>query len=194
QRPIVIPDAQLGPFPEVTRRLGNRTVVNLPMSVVDHPLGLMGCGTFDAEGVVEISETTLQYLVQLSNIVSVALARLVLIKRDKERSELERRLAQRHRLESLGLLAGGVAHDFNNLLTVIRMSAEELGNGQLSAEQRADLELIRDSERSASKLTQKLLLLGRKQPLMAESLDINEIVFAFNRLLGRLLPANVEID
>src|SRR6185295_2746777 len=51
-----------------------------------------------------------------------------------------------------------------------------------------------DSERSASKLTQKLLLLGRKQPLLAESLDINEIVFAFNRLLGRLLPANVEID
>ncbi|HEU4577910.1 MAG TPA: ATP-binding protein [Polyangiaceae bacterium] len=194
QRPIVIPDAQLGPYPEVTRRLGNRTVVNLPMSVVDHPLGIIGCGTFDAEGVVEISEAALHYLVQLSNIVSVALARLVLIKRDQERSELQRRLAQRHRLESLGLLAGGVAHDFNNLLTVIRMSAEELGNEPLSAAQRADLQLIRDSERSASKLTQKLLLLGRKQPLMAESLDINEIVFAFNRLLGRLLPANVEID
>jgi signal transduction histidine kinase/ActR/RegA family two-component response regulator len=194
QRPIVIADAQLGPYPEVTRRLGNRTVVNLPMSVVDHPLGLIGCGTFDAEGVVEISDTALQYLVQLSNIVSVALARLVLLKRDKERSELERRLAQRHRLESLGLLAGGVAHDFNNLLTVIRMSAEELGNEPLSAAQRADLELIRDSERSASKLTQKLLVLGRKQPLMTESLDINEIVFAFNRLLGRLLPATIEID
>jgi signal transduction histidine kinase/CheY-like chemotaxis protein len=194
QRPIVIADAQLGPFPEVTRRLGNRTVVNLPMSVVDHPLGLIGCGTFDEEGVVEISETALHYLVQLSNIVSVALARLVLLKRDKERSELERRLAQRHRLESLGLLAGGVAHDFNNLLTVIRMSAEELGNEPLSAAQRADLQLIRDSERSATKLTQKLLVLGRKQPLLTESLDINELVFAFNRLLGRLLPANIEID
>ena len=194
QRPIVIADAQLGPYPEVTRRLGNRTVVNLPMSVVDHPLGLIGCGTFDAEGVVEISATALQYLVQMSNIVSVALARLVLIRRDKERSELERRLAQRHRLESLGLLAGGVAHDFNNLLTVIRMSAEELGHEPLSAAQRADLQLIRDSERSASKLTQKLLVLGRKQPLSTESLDINEIVFAFSRLLGRLLPANIEID
>jgi signal transduction histidine kinase/CheY-like chemotaxis protein len=194
QRPIVIPDTQLGPYPEVTRRLGNRTVVNLPMSVVDHSLGLLGCGSFDAEGVVEIDDAAVHYLIQLSNITSVALARLVLRKRDNERSALERRLAQRHRLESLGLLAGGVAHDFNNLLTVIRMSGEELGSGPLSTAQRADLDLIRDAERSASKLTQKLLVLGRKQTLVTESLDINDVVIAFNRLLGRLLPANIEID
>jgi signal transduction histidine kinase/ActR/RegA family two-component response regulator len=194
QRPIFIADAQLGPYPEVTRRLGNRTVINLPMGVVDHALGVLGCGTFDAEGVVDLSEATTQYLIQLSNITSIALARLVLRKRDSERSALERRLAQRHRLESLGLLAGGIAHDFNNLLTVIRMSAEELGRDSLTAAQRADLELIGDSERSASKLTQKLLVLGRKQALAMESLDINDVVNSFNRLLSRLLPANIEID
>jgi signal transduction histidine kinase/ActR/RegA family two-component response regulator len=194
QRPIFIPDAQLGPFPEVTRRLGNRTVVNLPMGVVDHSLGILGCGSFDQEGVVELTEPVQQYLIQLSNITSIALARIVLRRRDNERAALERRLAQRQRLESLGLLAGGIAHDFNNLLTVIRMSSEELARGPLTAPQRADLELIRDSERSASKLTQKLLVLGRKQALVKDSVDINEIVISFNRLLSRLLPASIEID
>ena len=194
EMPVVIPDAQLGPFPEVTRLLGNRTVVNMPMTVVDHPLGLLGCGTFGDEGVVDVTPSVLSYLVQLANMTSVALARLVLRKRDAARAELERRLAQRHRLESLGLLAGGVAHDFNNLLLVIRMSAEVLGAGPLSEEQRADLQLIKDSELSASKLTQTLLTLGRKQPLSIQSLNINEVVIAFNQLLARLLPASIEID
>ena len=53
--------------------------------------------------------------VQLANIVSVAVARLVLRSRDAERVLLQAQLSQRQRLQDLGLLAGGVAHDFNNL-------------------------------------------------------------------------------
>ena len=191
---VVIADAQAGPFPEVTRRLGNRTVVNMPMSVVDQALGILGCGTFGDEGVVAIDDEATAYLGQLANVTSVALAGMIMRRREQSRLELHSRLAQRQRLESLGLLAGGVAHDFNNLLTVIKVSAEFVLDGELTPEQRADMRLILDANESARQLTRKLLTLGRKAPPSMEIVDINVVVTAFTKLVRRVLPASLRID
>ncbi|MES1204463.1 MAG: ATP-binding protein [Pseudomonadota bacterium] len=195
EAPIVIPDAQLVEGnPEVAQRLQNRTVVNMPMGVVEHALGVLGCGTFGDEGVVAIGDEELEYLVQIANASSVAVARLILKARDAARVHLQSQLAQRQRLESLGLLAGGVAHDFNNLLTVIRASVDFVKAGPLTAVQRDDLQLIADAEKSATHLTKKLLVLGRQETPSFESADINAVVQDFLRLLERVIPAHIQTD
>ena len=195
QGPIVIDDAtKVEGNPDVARRLGNRTVVNMPIGVVEHALGLLGGGTFGDEGPVPIDSAALADLVQLANIASVAIARLVLRSRDAARLQLQMRLAQRQRLESLGLLAGGVAHDFNNLLSVIRASVGFIGAGELSPAQKADLVTIGDAAARAAALTRKLLVFGRQEPPSFESADLNAVVRDFLRLSARLLPANVQID
>ncbi|MDQ2643098.1 MAG: ATP-binding protein [Myxococcota bacterium] len=193
--PIVIPDALGMPEnPEVSRRLENRTVVNMPIGVVDHALGFLGAGTFGAEGPVTIDAEAVSRLVELANIASVAVARLVLRSRDVARLQLQSRLAQRQRLESLGLLAGGVAHDFNNLLTVIRAGVGFLSNTTLSDEQRKDVTLIGNAANRAAALTQKLLVLGRQEPPNFESADVNDVVRDFLRLIERVLPAQIQTD
>jgi two-component system cell cycle sensor histidine kinase/response regulator CckA len=193
--PIVIPDALGMPEnPEVSRRLENRTVVNMPIGVVDHALGFLGGGTFGAEGPVALDARAVARLVELANITSVAVARLVLRSRDVARLQLQSRLAQRQRLESLGLLAGGVAHDFNNLLTVIRAGVGFLSDSPLSEAQRNDVTLIGNAANRAAALTQKLLVLGRQEPPNFESADVNEVVRDFLRLIERVLPAQIQTD
>ena len=191
--PIVIPDARdVAETPDVLRRLDSRTAVNMPIGVVDRTLGILGGGTFGDEGAVPIDEGATAYLLHLGNLASVAIARFVLRERDEARARLAAERAQRQRLESLGLLAGGVAHDFRNLLTVIRNSAGFIAAEPLSDGQRKDLEVIAEAERSASELTGKLLMLGRDQPPNLVVAEVNDVVTSCLPLLQQVL-ADVRI-
>ena len=193
--PIVIPDARaIEGNPDVARRLDNRTVVNMLIGVVDHALGILGGGTFGDEGPVAFDADAVAYLVHLANMASVAVARFVIRAREKSRQLLQSRLAQRQRLESLGLLAGGVAHDFNNLLLVIRASLSFIGEGPLTDVQRQDLAAATNAEQSATALVKKLLMLGRHEAPTFDNADINQVVRDFLRLLERVLPANIQTD
>jgi two-component system cell cycle sensor histidine kinase/response regulator CckA len=143
---------------------------------------------------VSIDAEAHAYLLHVANMASVAVARLVLHTREKTREQLQTQLAERQRIESLGLLAGGVAHDFNNLLTVIRVSAGFIAAAPLTDAQRDDLTLIADAERSATALTKKLLMLGRHEAPAFQSADINDVVRDFMRLLERVIPAHIRTD
>jgi signal transduction histidine kinase len=125
-------------------------------------------------------------------------ANRTLEQRVQERSaELKRQdeaLQEARRMESLGLLAGGVAHDFNNLLTVILGNAALLQDSPaLARAPEGPLGEIRKASERAATLVSQLLASSRRQARSPRVLDLNAVVSDAERLLGRLIGEHIEL-
>jgi len=112
-----------------------------------------------------------------------------------QRKELEAQLLQAQKMESIGQLAGGIAHDFNNQLGIILFDldlliAETEGNTALLH----DLDKIRKVVLRAAELTRKLLLFSRRQRMEFRPLNLNQQVREMEKMLARLLGAQIRVD
>jgi PAS domain S-box-containing protein len=108
------------------------------------------------------------------------------VRAEEERRELEQRMQQAQRLESLGILAGGVAHDFNNLLTPI-LGEVGLALAELAPDSPAGghLRSIQKAARRAAALTNQMLAYAGQRPIQQERVDLSALV----RELGELLAS-----
>jgi PAS domain S-box-containing protein len=111
---------------------------------------------------------------------------------DQRRSGEAMRQAQK--LESIGLLAGGVAHDFNNLLTGI------LGNTSLALDElpgesriRPMLENVLLASERAADLTRQLLAYSGKGRFFVQSSDISVLVREIASLIQSSIPKKVQL-
>ena len=111
-----------------------------------------------------------------------------------DRRALEQQFLQAQKMESVGLLAGGVAHDFNNLLTVMQgyvREARGLAQGEGALESLLSrLELA--ATRGAS-LTAQLLAFARRQPLDRRSVELNTWLKESSHLIHRAVGEAVEL-
>ncbi len=91
--------------------------------------------------------------------------------------ESEEKLARFKKMESLGLLAGGVAHDLNNILSGI-VSYPELLLLDLPEESkfRKPLETIQESGHRAAAVVEDLLTVARGVATTKEPLSLNDLV------------------
>ncbi len=113
----------------------------------------------------------------------------------EERLELERQMLNTQKLESLGVMAGGIAHDYNNLLQSI------LGNIEL-----ASLKLAPDSEphkyianamnsgKHAAHLTGLMLTYVGKGFIDKKELDLNELVRENTDMLKMAASSTVSME
>jgi PAS domain S-box-containing protein len=112
-----------------------------------------------------------------------------------DRKRQEESLRETQKLESIGLLAGGVAHDFNNLLTVmIGQTSIALAKMQANSASRANVEQALSSARRASDLTNQLLAYAGKGPRQLEYVDLNRLIRENAGLLKTAVPKNVQVD
>jgi signal transduction histidine kinase len=191
-RPVVVEDARTDPRTDkaMVERMGNRTIINVPLLIGDERLGAIGMGTYDPEPPRPPTPDQLELLVVFATQVAAAFQR---IQMEEQQRLLQRQLQASKRIESLALLAGGVAHDFNNLLTAILNGLTFVAEGPLTGAQRQDLEEVAEAGRRAAELTRQLLAMGRKQSLKLAPIDMAAQLRTLQRLLRQLIPANVEL-
>ncbi len=111
-----------------------------------------------------------------------------------ERKKLEQQLLQSQKMESIGILAGGVAHDFNNLLSAIYGYAEIL-HEQIPRDDEQLLECVENilnAATRAAELTKSLLTFSRKQPNDPKPVFVNDIIANTSRLIKRIIGEDIE--
>ena len=111
-----------------------------------------------------------------------------------ELRDREAQLGSAQRLESLGLLAGGLAHDFNNLLTPVLLSTELLVQRSAGTPAEPALVAIRKAVERAGTLTNQLLAFSRHQVLDLERVNLGDHLLTCEPLLRRLLREDIELE
>lgn len=111
----------------------------------------------------------------------------------EKRAELALRQAQK--LESLGMLAGGVAHDFSNLLVAM------LGHSSLALEKlpagapaREHVQRAIQAAEQARELTRQMLAFSGRETRETRPIELNGLVQANIHLFQVVLPAGISIE
>ncbi len=166
---------------EAAHGVTSAIAVTIPL-LPGRPFGVLGAA---ATAQRAFTQDDVHFLQAVAHILGAAI----------ERDRSDRALQQGQRLESVGRLAGGIAHDFNNLLTVI-LAHSELLKAELppNAPESDDIDQISEAATRAAGLTRQLLAFSRRQVLEPRVLDLNETVADIEKMLRRLIGADISLS
>jgi len=111
-----------------------------------------------------------------------------------DKKHLERRSLRAQRVESIGVLAGGIAHDLNNVLTPVLMAVKLLRSDRPAMERLALLDTAQASiERGIGMLRQLLTFAGGGKAERV-SLDVANVVHEVVEMLSHTIPKSITIE
>ncbi|MCF8109557.1 MAG: PAS domain S-box protein, partial [Desulfohalobiaceae bacterium] len=114
---------------------------------------------------------------------------------EQQNKEMEARMLQAQKLESIGTLAGGISHDFNNLLSVIlgfsRLARDELSEGD---PMRKHLSTVVEAGERAVELVEQILTFSRREKEDKHPFQIHVIIKEALKMLRTSIPPHIEIQ
>jgi two-component system, cell cycle sensor histidine kinase and response regulator CckA len=114
---------------------------------------------------------------------------------ERARSRSNDRHRQAQRLQTVGLMAGGVAHDFANLITIIAGYSEILLKRLAKDDpSRVELNEIRRAVDRGARLTSQLLGFARGQSAEPARIDLSALVLGVCEMLRPIIGERIEIE
>ena len=110
-----------------------------------------------------------------------------------EQRQLEDKLRQSAKLESLGVLAGGIAHDFNNLLVGVLGNASILETTLSDPADRDIAAQITQAGERAAALTKQMLAYSGRGRFVVGPVDLGSEIQQILPLIKGAIPKNVDV-
>ncbi len=111
-----------------------------------------------------------------------------------ERKKLESELLRAQRMESIGMLAGGVAHDLNNALAPVLMATELLQSGCTDPQQRHLLGLIRAGADRGAAMVKQVLTFARGAEGKRGHVQVKHVLREIEDLARQTFPKSISIQ
>ncbi|MCC6487766.1 MAG: response regulator [Candidatus Hydrogenedentes bacterium] len=106
------------------------------------------------------------------------------VKREEERSRIQSQILQSQKLESLGVLAGGVAHDFNNLLmSILGYASLALGDLPPSSPAYESIQQVELAAQRAADLCKQMLAYSGRGHFVVHPVNLSSLVRDMQHLL-----------
>ena len=113
---------------------------------------------------------------------------------EEEKLRLQAQLQQSQKMESLGLLAGGLAHDMNNVLgAILGLASAHLVDQPPGSPLRRSLETICKAAERGGEMVRRLLSFARQSPVAFSELNLNELLKDEISLLERTTLAAITV-
>ncbi|MBW1730177.1 MAG: PAS domain S-box protein [Deltaproteobacteria bacterium] len=118
------------------------------------------------------------------------------VKRDvTEKIKLQAELHHAQKMESIGMLAGGVAHDFNNILQSIYGYTQLLLLEKPPEDPDMDrLNSIEKATQRAIELARQILTFSRKAESQKRPINLNQEIKLTSKLLKRTIPKMIDME
>ncbi len=163
--------------------------LGVPLSTEAGVIGVIVVQSYHDRDLYSLKD--LELLDYAAKTISIAVERK---RAEDERRALGARVLRSQKMESLGVLAGGIAHEFNNLLQSILGSAGLAGqmlppDSQIQHQVRA----IEKAADGAAELTRQMLAYAGKGRFIVEDVDLSAQVDDVARYLPATVAEDVEI-
>ena len=122
------------------------------------------------------------------------ISHFIAIKQDiTEKKNLERQFLRAQRLESVGMLAGGIAHDLNNVLAPISMGLELLQQVPLPEKFRPVIDSMLTSTQRGAGIVKQVLTFARGTDGERATVQLRHLIKDIRRMAEETFPRNISL-